>query len=167
MWKRVYSMSTTGQKSRINHIFNVLKQILLCLPRLMEKISNIVKSLLQFQITVFHLSMLSNVIYFCDQSCIFSIITPVFSVTWSSEIIKICWFAAQLSVINNGSFYYSCFLQLNNYDLFLWWIKGNIINIFVTFDQLNASLLNKSIIYLFNHTYPKLWNGISWCQQKY
>ncbi len=32
---------------------------------------------------------------FCDQSCIFSIITPVFSVTWSSEIIIICWFAAQ------------------------------------------------------------------------
>ncbi len=64
-------MSTTGQKSRINHIFNVLKKILLCLPRLMEKISNIVKSLLQFQITVFHLSMLSNVLYFCDAQLYF------------------------------------------------------------------------------------------------
>ncbi len=29
---------------------------------------------------------------FCDQSCIFSIITPVFSVTWSSEITLIYWF---------------------------------------------------------------------------
>ncbi len=29
------------------------------------------------------------------RSWIFSIITPVFSVTWSSEIILICWFAAQ------------------------------------------------------------------------
>ncbi len=28
-------------------------------------------------------------------SCIFSIIPPVFSVTWSSEIILMCWFAAQ------------------------------------------------------------------------
>ncbi len=31
-----------------------------------------------------------NVIFCIDQSCIFSIITPVFSVTWSSEIILIC-----------------------------------------------------------------------------
>ncbi len=36
-----------------------------------------------------------NIIYSCDQSWIFSIITPVFSVTWSSEIILIYWFAAQ------------------------------------------------------------------------
>ncbi len=37
------------------------------------------------------------------RSCIFSIITPVFSVTWSSEIIIICWFDAQetfLIIIN-------------------------------------------------------------------
>ncbi len=37
------------------------------------------------------------------QHCIFSIITPVFSVTWSSEIIIIYWFAAQetfLIIIN-------------------------------------------------------------------
>ncbi len=37
------------------------------------------------------------------QSWIFRIITPVFSVTWSSEIILICWFAAQetfLIIIN-------------------------------------------------------------------
>ncbi len=37
------------------------------------------------------------------RSCIFSIITPVFSVTWSSEIIIICWFTAQetfLIIIN-------------------------------------------------------------------
>ncbi len=35
------------------------------------------------------------------RSCIFSIITPVFSVTWSSEIILICWFAAQQTIIIN------------------------------------------------------------------
>ncbi len=37
------------------------------------------------------------------RSCIFSIITAVFSVTWSSEIILICWFTAQetfLIIIN-------------------------------------------------------------------
>ncbi len=34
------------------------------------------------------------------KSCIFSIITAVFSVTWSSEIIIICWF-----IINVGSSY--------------------------------------------------------------
>ncbi len=53
--------------------------------------------LLQFKIAVFNV----NVIYFCDRSCIFSIITPVFSVTWSSEIIIICWFAAQLLLVLN------------------------------------------------------------------
>ncbi len=33
------------------------------------------------------------------RSCIFSIITPVFSVTWSSEIILICWFTAQQTML--------------------------------------------------------------------
>ncbi len=33
------------------------------------------------------------------RSCIFSIITPVFSVTWSSEIILIYWFAAQETIL--------------------------------------------------------------------
>ncbi len=33
------------------------------------------------------------------QSWIFSIITPVFSITWSSEIIIIYWFAAQETFI--------------------------------------------------------------------
>ncbi len=32
---------------------------------------------------------------FCDQICIFSIIAPVFSVTWSSDTILICWFTDQ------------------------------------------------------------------------
>ncbi len=43
-----------------------------------------------------------NNIYFRDQSCIFSIIAPVFSVTWSSEIIIICCFAAESPVIRWG-----------------------------------------------------------------
>ncbi len=42
------------------------------------------------KMTIFYLN-----IFLHDQSCIFSIITPVFSVTWSSEIILICLFAAQ------------------------------------------------------------------------
>ncbi len=33
--------------------------------------------------------------WFLMHSCIFSIIPPVFSVTWSSEIIIIYWFSAQ------------------------------------------------------------------------
>ncbi len=42
------------------------------------------------------------------RSWIFRIITPVFSVTWSSEIILICWFAAQetfliISNVENSS----------------------------------------------------------------
>ncbi len=50
-----------------------------------------------------------SVIYLCDKSCILSIITPVFSVTWSSEIIIIYWFAAQetfLIIINVGAAQY-------------------------------------------------------------
>ncbi len=41
-----------------------------------------------------------NVIYFCDQTSIFSIITAVFSLTWSSEIILICWFVKRFRIIN-------------------------------------------------------------------
>ncbi len=37
--------------------------------------------LLLFKITVFYFNILSNNMYFCDQSCIFSIIPPVFSIT--------------------------------------------------------------------------------------
>jgi len=32
---------------------------------------------------MFYLSLFSNVMYSCDRSWIYSIITPVFSVTWS------------------------------------------------------------------------------------
>ncbi len=70
--------------------------------------------LLIFKIAVFYVNICSNVIYFCDQSCIFSIITAVFSVTWSSEIILICWFAAQetfliiINVENSHAAQYFC-----------------------------------------------------------
>ncbi len=57
-----------------------------------QKYSKNFEILLRF---VLYFNILWNVIYACDQSCIFSIITPVFSVTWSSEIIIICRFAAQ------------------------------------------------------------------------
>ncbi len=71
---------------------------LFCSPRLHlfdQKYSKNCEIILQFKITVFYVNIFQNVIYSCDQSWIFSIITPVFSVTWSSEIILICWFAAQ------------------------------------------------------------------------
>ncbi len=45
------------------------------------KIQSNFEMLLQFKIAVFYVNICYNVIYFCDQSCIFSIITPVFSVT--------------------------------------------------------------------------------------
>ncbi len=56
---------------------------------------NCSKNTVKIKKDVLHVNKWSNVIYFCDQSWIFSIITPVFSVTWSSEIILICWFTAQ------------------------------------------------------------------------
>ncbi len=44
------------------------------------------KTVIIWNITIqnnFHFNIFQNIIYFCDQSWIFSIITPVFSVTWS------------------------------------------------------------------------------------
>ncbi len=42
------------------------------------------------------------------RSCIFSIITPVFSVTWSSEIILIYWFAQEafMIIVNVENFFF-------------------------------------------------------------
>ncbi len=95
------------------------------------------------------------------QSWIFSIITPVFSVTWSfrNHLNMLIWCS------RNISSYYQCWKQLLNIFLnnlvILWWtafiwsrnlrskIFCNIINVFtVTFDQFNASLLNKSINFI-------------------
>ncbi len=95
---------------------------------------------------------------------IFSIITPVFSVTWSSEIILICWFAAQetfliiINVENSCADEYFCgnwyilFFRIHRWKesskqqhLFVIKICWNIINVFtVTDEQLNASSMNKS-----------------------
>ncbi len=97
--------------------------------------------------------------------CIFSIIPPVFSVTWSSEIIIICWFAAQqtfliiINVENSCAAQYFCgnwyilFFKIHRWietsekqHLFEIEIYCNIINVFTgTFDQFNASLMNKSV----------------------
>ncbi len=64
------------------------------------------------------------------RSCIFSIITPVFSVTWSSEISTIYWFATKkiyenITVIAENSCAASCFFE-NHYIFFriIWWIKS-------------------------------------------
>ncbi len=84
----------------------VSERSLFCSPRLHlfdQKYCKNSEMLLKFKLAVFCLNICSNIIYFCDQSCIFSIITAVFSVTWSSEIIIIYWFAAQqtfLIIIN-------------------------------------------------------------------
>ncbi len=83
------------------------------------------------------------------QRCIFSIITPVFSVTWSSEIILICWFAAQQTFLIIINVQNSCEQHLFEIEIFC-----NIINVFtVTFDQFNASVDNS--IYLLK----------SWCTE--
>ncbi len=85
------------------------------------------------------------------QSWIFSIITTVFSVTWSSEII-ILWSAAQetfiIIVINvEYSFvikYFILFFRI------LWWteyLKEQLLfEIFCRSDQFNTSLLNNIYI---------------------
>ncbi len=68
---------------------------------LIKKYSKNSEILLQFKTAVFY--VLFNFAISVMRSCIFSIITAVFSVTWSSEIIIICWFAAQetfLIIIN-------------------------------------------------------------------
>ncbi len=63
------------------------------------------------------------------QSCIFSIITPVFGVTWSSEIIIIYWFAAQklfLSIINvenSRAAQYFCVNWCIKFVRIDWWIE--------------------------------------------
>ncbi len=70
------------------------------------------------------------------RSCIFSIITPDFSVTWSSEIILICWFAAQET--------FMIIINVENSYIFVVF-SG-------TFDQFNASLMNKSINFFLKST---------------
>ncbi len=113
------------------------------------------------------MNICSNVIYFCDQICIFSIITPVFSVTWCSEIILIWWFAAQetfliiINVENSCAAQYFCgnwcilFFRIHRWiksskELHLFEIEifYNILHVFtVTFDQFNAALMHKNIIF--------------------
>ncbi len=116
-------------------------------------------------------SMWIHVIYFCDQSCIFSIITPVFSVTWSSEIILICWFAAQETFLiiinvekNSCAAQYFCETVIHLFVRIHRWIESSKeqhlfeIDIFVTLlvslltllINFNASLLNKSIVFFQN-----------------
>ncbi len=79
-------------------------------------------------------------------SCIFSIITAVFSVTWSSEIIIIYWFASQetfLIIINVEKippWFDEYEVQKNSISLKQ---KSNIIHDpTLTFDQFNASVLH-------------------------
>ncbi len=154
--------------------FNVSERSLFCSSKLHlfdQKYCKNLKYFFKFQTAVFYVNICYDVIYFCDQSCIFSIITPVFSVTWSSEIIIIYWFAAQetfliiINVENSCAAQYFC----GNWDTFYFlriyrWIESSIeqhlfeienfcfiINVFNdTFDQFNVSLMNKSI-HSFSH----------------
>ncbi len=84
------------------------------------------------------------------QSWIFSIITSVFSVTWSSEIIIIWWFAAQETFLIIIIFESSCGNHDKNFEdslvnkkgtaLFKMELFCNIINVFTAnFDQFNAA----------------------------
>ncbi len=85
------------------------------------------------------------------RSCIFSIITPVFSVTWSSEIIIIYWFTAQetiLIIINVKNSYAASYFCGNVDTFYLVGFSSKEQYLFeieiltVTFDQFNASLMN-------------------------
>ncbi len=96
----------------------ILNRSLFCSPRLHlidQKHSKIVKlyynSKQAFSMWIYVKMSFISVM----RSCIFSIITPVFSVTWSSEIIIICWFAAQETflIIINVENYGSLFLSKN------------------------------------------------------
>ncbi len=118
------------------------------------------------------------------RSCIFSIITPVFSVTWSSEIIIICcsrnisfWLLSMSKTVVLTIFlcklWYILFFRIYRWiesstEQCLFEISCNIINIFtVTLDQFNASLLDKSInLFLppkvwmvVYHGYQNIWHG--------
>ncbi len=102
-----------------------------------------------------------NVIYSCDQSWIFSIITPVISVTWSSEIILICWLAVQEAfLIVKKSCAASYFLETAIHFIFqesllnrkfkriafIW--KHFVTNVYtVTSDQFNGSLQNYTFFF--------------------
>ncbi len=111
--------------------------------------------------------------YFCDQSCIFSIITPVFSVTWSSEIIIIC-------CSRNISDYYQWWKQLYCWiflwkliqdslmnrrfkrTTFIWNRNGHIINILLShLINLMCPFWIKVLlytVYIYKKTEPKLLN---------
>ncbi len=119
------------------------------------------KTAISRNITILNIysNIFSNVIYCCDAKLNFSIITPVFSVTWSfrNHSYILIWCSRNIS-------YYQCWKQLCCfilwkpwYVLMLWstvkfkitaliWNRNcNIIIVFtVTFDQHNISWLNKS-----------------------
>ncbi len=123
------------------------------------KNSNIVNIFLQFQITDLHLFVfLYNLVM---QSWIFQS-----SVSRDpSEIILIFWFAVQETLLSmlKTAVLLNIFVETQIFFKILWWIEiskdqhcfvirifCNIIIVFnVTFDQFNASLLNKSYFSLF------------------
>ncbi len=91
------------------------------------------------------------------RSCIFIIITPVFSVTWSSEIIIIYWFTAQetfliiIIVLHNILWIHFIitdeYKSLKEINVFEIEIICDIINVFTAnFDQSNAFLLKENIM---------------------
>ncbi len=91
--------------------------------------------------TYIDLNLFEDVMYSCDQRWIFSIITHVFSVTWS-EISLICWFAAQeafLIIINVENSCAAFFFRI------LWWLKF----------QNNSICLQ----YKLSPNFPKYWGG--------
>ncbi len=94
-------MYTAAQKFGISKIFNVfLMESLMLIEAAFLWSTNTEKTVILWNITaVGNIGFLSNVIYFCDQSCIFSIITAVFSVAWSSEISIIFWYIISVKTI--------------------------------------------------------------------
>ncbi len=89
--------------------FNVFEKSLIYSPRLPLYIKSSNVKHLQFKIkglfhfNVFYLKIRCNLrcnLFLWWQNCSFSIIIPVFSVTWSSEIIPICWETFLIIIIN-------------------------------------------------------------------
>ncbi len=98
-------------------------------------------------------------IFLWCQSWVFSIITPVFMLHYVSEIILICRFGAQETFLKTV-----CFCGNRHFFQDSWsfsfgierhiYLKHNIVNVFTdTFDQFNASLLNKILIIFFNYLF--------------
>ncbi len=136
------------------------ESLLLTKAALYSKNSKNSEILLECKTAVFYVNICYNVIYFCDQSCIFSIITPVFSVTW-------CFrnhYNMLICCSRNISDYYQCWKQLCC-TIFLWklwcilffrihrWIESSKITKKMA-PSMAATVLSSPVFVLFLFVFP-------------